>query len=189
MRGDAGSLRGTRSAPPADVRGVVEAADRLAGHLAAQGLRRASVLRHGCRAGSNPIALLTCSRNGYVCCPPCTATTPRPGGELVDRMRAAALIAQPRYGADGERHDIFDILADRDFLRGPIASAGRGCTVRRFIGTGSRHRPAAMQPDHVPAVHLRHNRRPKGVLHSDNTCSFGADDGPRLAAEGSVLYT
>jgi hypothetical protein len=32
-------------------------------------------------------------------------------------MRAAALIAQPGYGADADRHDVFAELADRDFLR------------------------------------------------------------------------
>src|SRR5262249_28736841 len=36
---------------------------------------------------------------------------------LVDRMRASALIAQPGYGGDADRHDVFAELADRDFLR------------------------------------------------------------------------
>ena len=36
---------------------------------------------------------------------------------MVDRMRAAALIAQPGYGTDADRHDVFVELANRDFLR------------------------------------------------------------------------
>jgi hypothetical protein len=32
-------------------------------------------------------------------------------------MRAAALIAQPGYGTDADRHDVFVGLANRDFLR------------------------------------------------------------------------
>ena len=36
---------------------------------------------------------------------------------LVDRMRAAALIAQPGYGTDADRHHVFVELANRDFLR------------------------------------------------------------------------
>jgi len=64
------------------------------------------------------IALLACSRNGYVCCP--SLHRGHTVGEvvaLVDRMRAAALIAEPGYGADADQHDIFVALADRDFLR------------------------------------------------------------------------
>jgi hypothetical protein len=64
------------------------------------------------------IALLACSRNGYVCCP--SLHRDHRVGEiaaLVDRRRAAALIAQPGYGADADRHDIFAEFADRDFLR------------------------------------------------------------------------
>ncbi len=38
-------------------------------------------------------------------------------------MRAAALIAQPGYGADGDRHDIFAELADREFLRCCLAES------------------------------------------------------------------
>ena len=96
---------------------LVEAADRLAGHLAA----------HGVRAGQRvavwlpsrvetAVALLACSRNGYVCCPSLHRDhTVGQVAELVDRMQAAALIAQPHYGADADRHDIFDILAGPRF--------------------------------------------------------------------------
>ena len=48
---------------------------------------------------------------------------------LVDRMRAAALIAQPGYGTDADRHDVFVELANRDFRVAPGASARQ--TLRR----------------------------------------------------------
>src|SRR5262249_51500014 len=100
-------------------RALVEAADRLAGQLAAQGLRagqRAAVWLPS--RVEVAIALLACSRNGDVCCPSLHRNhTAGQVAALVDRMRAAALIAQPGYGADGDGCDIFEMLADRDFIR------------------------------------------------------------------------
>jgi acyl-coenzyme A synthetase/AMP-(fatty) acid ligase len=64
------------------------------------------------------IALLACSRKGYVCCPSLhRGHTVGEIAALVDRMRAGALIAQPGYGADADHYDVFAELADRDFLR------------------------------------------------------------------------
>src|SRR5580704_5927285 len=98
---------------------LVGAADRLAASLAGHGLRpgqRVAVWLPS--RGETAIALLACSRNGYVCCP--SLHRDHRVGEivgLVDRMHAAALIAQPGYGADADRHDVFAALTDRDFLR------------------------------------------------------------------------
>ncbi len=98
---------------------LVEAADRLAASLAGHGLdpgQRVAVLLPG--RVETAIALIACSRNFYVCCP--SLHRGHTVGEvvaLVDRVRAAALIAEPGYGADADRHDIFAALADRDFLR------------------------------------------------------------------------
>ncbi len=98
---------------------LVEAADRLAASLAGQGLgpgQRVAVWLPS--RVETAIALIACSRNGYVCCP--SLHRGHTVGEvvaLVDRMRAAAVIAQPGYGADAGRQDIFAALADREFLR------------------------------------------------------------------------
>ena len=152
---------------------LVAAADRLAAHLASHGIRpghRVAVWLPS--RVETAIALLACSRNGYVCCP--SLHRDHTVGEivaLVDRMRAAALIAQPGYGADADRHDVFAELADRDFLR---------CAWR--IG------PADAAPfDELPGPALEIEAsgdanqvmylpftsgttgEPKGVMHSDNT--------------------
>src|SRR5580704_13691544 len=98
---------------------LVAAADRLAAHLAGHGVRpghRVAVWLPS--RVETAIALLACSRNGYVCCP--SLHRDHTVGEiaaLVDRMHAAALIAQPGYGADADRHDVFTELAGCGFLR------------------------------------------------------------------------
>jgi len=89
---------------------LVEVADRLAASLVGRGLspgQRVAVWLSS--RVETAIALLACSRNGYVCCP--SLHRNHTTGEviaLVDRMRAAALIAEPGYGANASRHDIFD---------------------------------------------------------------------------------
>src|SRR5271155_235826 len=100
-------------------RGLVEAADGLAASLAGQGLRAGQRVAVWLPSrAETAIALLASSRNGYVCCPALhRGHTTAEVVALVDRMRAAALIAAPGYGADAERHDIIAELADRDFLR------------------------------------------------------------------------
>ena len=77
------------------------------------------------------IALLACSRNGYVCCP---SLAPRPYGRrelnLLNRMRAAAIVAEEAYGADATKNDLFAQLSgDRSrcstFIRLEKNAAGR----------------------------------------------------------------
>jgi acyl-CoA synthetase (AMP-forming)/AMP-acid ligase II len=97
---------------------LIAAADRLAASWAGR-------LRPGQRVAAwlpsrveTAIVLVACLRNGYVCCPSLHRDhTVGQVVELVDRMRAAALLAQPGYGADADRQDIFAELAGRDFLR------------------------------------------------------------------------
>jgi non-ribosomal peptide synthetase component E (peptide arylation enzyme) len=87
---------------------LVAAADRLAACLAGHGIcsgqRVAAWLPSRVETA---ITLLACSRNGYVCCP--SMHRDHRVGEtaaLVDRMRATALIAQPRLrcGCRPPRH-------------------------------------------------------------------------------------
>jgi non-ribosomal peptide synthetase component E (peptide arylation enzyme) len=147
---------------------LVDAADRLAASLAG----------HGITAGDHvavwlpsrvetAIALLACSRNGYVCCP--SLHRNHRVGEilaLVDRTRAAAVIAEPGYGADADRRDLFAELESREFVRlgyrvGPARN--RNDAIRR--DARRRHRGIPEQrrePGDVPAVHLRYDRRAEG---------------------------
>ena len=106
----------------------------------------ADLARRGVRSGERvavwlpsrietAIALLACSRNGYVCCPSLHRdhTVARRSSRWWTRMRAAALIAQPGYGADADRHDIFAELVDRDFLRARLSRWRRSSArPRRF---------------------------------------------------------
>ena len=98
---------------------MIEAADRLAASLAGHGIRPGQRVAVWLPSRvETAIALLACSRNDYVCCP--SLQRNHTTGEviaLIDRMRAAAVIADPGFGADSDRHDLFHELADRDFLR------------------------------------------------------------------------
>lgn len=173
---------------------LVEAADRLAGHLAAQGLRPGERVAVWLPSRvETAIALLACSRNGYVCCPSLHRDhTTGQIVELVDRMRAAAVVAEPGYGADADRHDIFAALADRKFLRwtyrvGPADTAPFG-----DLSGATTELSASGDPNQVVYLPFTSGTTgtPKGVLHSDNTLLATA----RMMArdwqlEGAVLYT
>src|SRR5205814_9929003 len=98
---------------------LIEAAARLAASLAGRGIRSGQRVAVWLPSRiETAIALLACSRNGYVCCP--SLHRNHTTGEviaLVDRMRAAAVIADSGFGADSDRHDLFHELANRDFPR------------------------------------------------------------------------
>jgi non-ribosomal peptide synthetase component E (peptide arylation enzyme) len=93
---------------------LVAAADRLAACLAGHGLRPGERVAVWLPSRvETAIVLLACSRNSYVCCP--SLHRDHTVGQvvaLIDRMRAAAVIAQPGYGADAEPGDLFAMLAD-----------------------------------------------------------------------------
>src|SRR6266436_275530 len=113
--------------------------------------------------------LLASSRQGYVCSPSLHQNyTVAAIFELLGRTRAAALFAQPGYGADAKAADIFAATAELPSLR-RVYSLGPGAE--------SAFRP----PDTLPPVDSNPDKvvylaftsgttgTPKGVMHSDNT--------------------
>ena len=175
---------------------LVAAADHLAAKLAGHGMRPGQRVAVWLPSRvETAIALLAGSRNGYVCCP--SLHRDHRVGEivaLVDRMRAAALIAEPGYGADADRHDVFAALADRDFLRVAwrLDPADAAAPPFADLPGPSRETPPSPDPNQVMYLPFTSGTTgtPKGVLHSDNTLLATA----RMMArdwqlERAVLYT
>jgi acyl-CoA synthetase len=173
---------------------LTAAADRLAAHLAGHGIRPGQRVAVWLPSRvETAIALLACSRNGYLCCPSLHRDhTVGAVAALIDRIRAAALIAQPGYGGNANGCDIFAELADRDFLRfiwrvGPADAPP-------FAQLPDPNREIEASGDANQVMYLPFTSgttgEPKGVLHSDNTLLATA----RMMArdwrlERAVLYT
>jgi acyl-CoA synthetase len=173
---------------------LVAAVDRLAAYLAGRGIRPGHRIAVWLPSRlETAIALLACSRNGYVCCP--SMHRDHTVGEivsLVDRVRAAALIAQPGYGADADRHDIFAALAGRDFLRCALRVDAPDATPLGELPGPRLEIEPSMDPNQVMYLPFTSGTtgEPKGVMHSDNTLLATA----RMMArdwrlDRAVLYT
>jgi len=127
------------------------------------------------------VVFLACSRNGYVCNPSLHQNyTVSEIVQLLDRIQTAVLFAQPGYGADADRVDVFAAAAALAAMKcvyrlpPPGADAGQSGTYANFPALGSA--PGALpEPDLNPdkIVYLAFTSgttgMPKGVLHSDNT--------------------
>ncbi|TMK14651.1 MAG: acyl--CoA ligase, partial [Alphaproteobacteria bacterium] len=173
---------------------LVEAAARLAAGLAARGIRSGQRVAVWLPSRiETAIALLACSRNGYVCCPSLHRNhTAAEVIALVDRMRAAAVIADPGFGADYDRHDLFEELADRDFIHGTHRIGAADAAPFADLPGDREELAASHDPNQIVYLPFTSGTTgtPKGVLHSDNTLLATA----RMMArdwrlEGAVLYT
>ena len=161
-------------------RALIEQADVLAAALERRGLKAGQRIAVWVASRIEvALALLACSRNGYVCCPSLHRDhTVEDVLQLLRKVRAAGLIVQRGFGADGARHDIAAraqalpsmgcvyVLGSPDEHRDfPLAFPWS----REMVG-----RPAAAAPkDPDRVVYLPFTSgttgAPKGVQHSDNT--------------------
>ena len=169
-------------------RELIDAADCLAGDLASKGIRPGQRVAVWLPSRvETAIAVLACSRNGYVCCPSLHRNhTVSDVRGLLERMRAAVLIAQRGHGTDAERQDVFAMVAKLPFVRAVYQVEDVWC------GAGSTE---LLNRDPNRVIYLPFTSGttgdPKGVMHSDNTLLANAR---ALAADwalgpGSVIYT
>lgn len=183
---------------------LLQLADGLAHRLAAGGVQPGQRVAVWLSSRiETVVALLACSRNGYICCPSLHRNhTAREIEELLERMRATALIAETGYGADDGQHDIFQSAQATKSMLVVLQLAPPS-------GQNAQHDPLTFpaHPVTLPEACTLPNTNPdrvvylaftsgttgpaKGVMHSDNTLLSNAR---ALAADWhmdntSVLYT
>lgn len=163
---------------------LLEWVDALAAELQACGLRRGQRISVWLpNRVESVVVFLACSRNGYVCNPSLhrnytTAEVVR----LMERIRTAALFAQPGYGADARDSDVFTAARAIQSMRcvwrldSPGTRSAGTADVARFPAFGARVSDGTLpEPDTNPdkIVYLAFTSgttgQPKGVMHSDNT--------------------
>ncbi|HKS89865.1 MAG TPA: class I adenylate-forming enzyme family protein [Stellaceae bacterium] len=154
---------------------LVDLVDAVAADLASAGLKRGERVAVWLPNRAETVAVfLACSRNGYVCNPSLHQNYRVDEiVELVARTRAAALFAQPGYGADAASADIFAAVAGRPGLRRIYALEGDPAGVVPFPepSTARPLPPVDGNPDKIVYLAFTSGTTgtPKGVMHSDNT--------------------
>lgn len=182
-------------------RNLIEAADRLAADLHARGVKPGERIAVWLPSRiETAVALLACSRNGYVCCPSLHRDhTTADIEDLLRRMRAAVLIAETGYGADAYRRSIIERTDTIGGLRhvyrlAPLSADNAGDTLLAEARTPTRNAPGQrFDPNTIVYLAFTSGTTgvPKGVMHSDNTLLANAramsDDWNLKAA--TVLYS
>ncbi|MGP0091479.1 MAG: class I adenylate-forming enzyme family protein [Xanthobacteraceae bacterium] len=144
------------------------------------------------------IALLACSRNGYVCCP--SLHRDHTVGDIVGllkRMRAAAVVAERGYGADAAKNDLFKQVSDVDTIRHVYclekSSRDHGPGVVAHGPVDVPTPPAIQNADRILYLPFTSGTTgvPKGAMHSDNTLLANARalSGDWNINEQSVIYS
>ncbi|MDO8878409.1 MAG: class I adenylate-forming enzyme family protein [Pseudolabrys sp.] len=182
-------------------RQLLLAADTLAADLAERGViagQRVAVWLPS--RLDTVIALVACSRNGYVCCPSLHRDhTVGDIVELLKRMRASAVIAESGYGADADKHDLFEQTATLEDLRHAYrlekiaGQTAPGIVAAKAADDIAHFPPAPQNPDRVLYLAFTSGTTgtPKGVMHSDNTLLANARalTADWSITEDAVIYT
>ena len=163
---------------------LLEWVDALAAELHAAGLKRGQRVSVWLPNRIEAVVvLLACSRNGYVCNP--SLHQNYSVGEIVQllgRIQTAALFAQPGYGADADKMDVFAAARALPEMKRMyrLLPSGASHVAREddaafpLIGkappTGALPDPD-LNPDKIVYLAFTSGTTgmPKGVLHSDNT--------------------
>ncbi|HTT78734.1 MAG TPA: class I adenylate-forming enzyme family protein [Stellaceae bacterium] len=144
--------------------------DAIAADLDAAGLKRGERVAVWLPNRAEAVAVfLACSRQGYVFNSLHQNYRVAEIVELLLRTRAAALFAQPGYGADAKTADIFAAAADMPGLR-KVYSAGESIALAQADGSATLP-PVDRNPDKIVYLAFTSGTTgsPKGVMHSDNT--------------------
>ena len=144
--------------------------DAIAADLDAAGLKRGERVAAWLPNRIEAVAIfLACSRQGYVFNSLHQNYRVAEIVELLLRTRAAALFAQPGYGADAKTADIFAAAADMPGLR-KVYSAGESIALAQADGSATLP-PVDRNPDKIVYLAFTSGTTgsPKGVMHSDNT--------------------
>ena len=154
--------------------------DALAAELHALGLKRGQRVSVWLpNRAETVVALLACSRNGYVCNPSLhNSHSVADIVQLMERIQTAVLFTQPGFGADGTTADIVAASGPLSCLKKVCVLAASGAPAG---AAGFPAPDAAADPARLPPVDANPDKivylaftsgttgMPKGVLHSDNT--------------------
>jgi len=176
---------------------LMDAADRLAYDLSQQGLMQGS--RVAVWLPSRPetlVAVLACSRNGYVCCPSLHRDhTVMEIHDLLMRQSAAALIYERNYGSNGDRVDMLEQAKSVETLRKVYLlapSQGDGALFAD-LGPAPQDAKATGHADNIVYLAFTSGTTgvPKGVMHSNNTLLANARSISKdwSLLEDSVIYS
>jgi acyl-CoA synthetase len=170
-------------------RALVAHADAFASELAGKGVSAGErVAVWSPSRAETVIALLACSRNGYVCCP--SLHRDHTVGDilaLLGRMRAVAIVAEVGYGADAAKNDLFARLMEGASVRHVyrLERSGGAIGIGAVPSAGALQPPAPQNPNRILYLAFTSGTTgvPKGVMHSDNTLLANAR---ALAADWNI---